>query len=354
MSFLVACRHPERMEADPLALSQWPDPDLPYAFESLPPGVSLEQAVAAAEWAYGRKGGWASICGLQPRYTENARQARVLIGSRRIDGPGGVLADCYLPQPGTRQVKMQFDVGDAWEAALPSAMMELVDAAAELMPVALAVNSRAVLYALVLEHEGGHSIGLGHAPQNSPNVMAPAYNRNQLRFGSWDIAEAQRRYGKPVAVPSPPVTPTNPVSPVSPSGDGFMGKLLPFLTLLTQLAPLIKIITDLANSGQLSKLLDVLRSLATALDALPAGTLKATQAVVDKDALKARLREAIGIAKLLAAWTPGNADDQFVAAIEQALLTDWVLELLVRMLGVKDEYLEAAIAQAQAAAVVKV
>lgn len=352
MSFLVTCRHPERMETAQLALSQWPDPDLPYAFESLPPGVSLEQAVAAAEWAYGRRGGWASVCGLRPRYTENARQARVLIGSRRIDGPGGVLADCYLPQPGTRQVKMQFDVGDGWAADLPQEMRDLVDAALELMPVALAVNSRAVLYALVLEHEGGHSIGLGHAPQNSPNVMAPAYNRNQLRFGDWDIAEAQRRYGKPAAVASPPA-PTNP-NPTTPTGDGFMGKLLPFLTLLSQLGPLIKIVTDLANSGQLSKLLDVLRSLASALDALPAGALKATQAVVDKDALKARLREAIGIAKLLAAWTPGSADDQFVATVEQALLTDWVLELLVRMLGVKDDYLEAAVAQAQAAAVVKV
>ena len=183
------------LENESLAMSQWPDGDLPWTITDLLPGMTLEEMKADLAWGYDV---WAKICGIRPRYTANASEARVLIGTRSIDGPSKVLAETELPN-GQRQVRMWLDTGESWKDTFDD-------------------GSNRIILQLVGCHEEGHSIGFGHAP-DKPEIMAPYYNAQQRAPGPWDIQQGTMRYGKPVIV-SPPVPPAP--TPVRPSGGVFV------------------------------------------------------------------------------------------------------------------------------------
>ena len=175
-------------EADFEGISQWPDGDLPWTITDLLPGMTLEEMKADLAWGYDV---WAKMCGIRPRYTSNASEARVLIGTRSIDGPSKVLAETELPN-GQRQVRMWLDTGEQWKSTFDD-------------------GSNRIILQLVGCHEEGHSIGFGHSP-DKPEIMAPYYNSAQRTPGPWDIQQGTMRYGRSVIV-SPPVTPTQPPAP---------------------------------------------------------------------------------------------------------------------------------------------
>lgn len=195
------------------SLSKWPDPELPWTIVDLVPGVDLEPMIRGTEWGFRQ---WAGVCRLHPYYTESAAKARLLIGTQRIDGPGGVLAQCELPFPGLKTVRMWLDTGDDWAMELPTELIDLAIVSSVKMglPVPQTMNAvRAIILALVVSHESGHAIGIGHAPKNSPNRMAPSYDPRQLVLGQWDVAESVLRYGQPVTPPLPPPPPPTPGVP---------------------------------------------------------------------------------------------------------------------------------------------
>lgn len=186
MNDLRFCACPDHLGMG-LPLSRWPDADFPWTITALVPGIGEAEYRTACEWGVSQ---WAKICGLRPRYVSASRSARLLIGSRSIDGPAGILGETELPAPGMAQVRMWIDTGETWTTSFTPSQRQLI------LPV-------------VLWHEAGHAIGLGHAPQGSTNIMAPIYNPAVTAAGPWDRAEAVRRYDEP-AIPPAPVPPPTP------------------------------------------------------------------------------------------------------------------------------------------------
>ncbi len=107
-------------------------------------------------------------------------QADLVIHPHSIDGRMGVLADCMLPGP--RVQVLRLDQSEMWTIHLG------VDVSGALID----------LYRVML-HELGHYWGMGHAPKNSKNLMAPTYSREIFSPRSWEIQGMQSLYGPPVA-----------------------------------------------------------------------------------------------------------------------------------------------------------
>jgi hypothetical protein len=114
--------------------------------------------------------------------------ADLLITTGPIDGPGGVLAWSHLPDGSDRQLLQRYDKGDnyVYSAAPPRGKIDLL---------------------AVMIHEIGHAIGLEHAAQNSPDIMAPTYKAGLRSLQPGDIARIQRLYGASSPPPPPPVDP---------------------------------------------------------------------------------------------------------------------------------------------------
>ena len=130
---------------------KWPDGDIPWTITSVIPGFTFESMKAAAAEAFARL---AAVCGIMPRYTETAREARILLGTANMDGPSGVLADSQLPCGGVRQCVQRYDVGERWtvDDGRASGRIDLTR---------------------VMAHEIMHALGVGHLPAGSPNLIAP-------------------------------------------------------------------------------------------------------------------------------------------------------------------------------------
>lgn len=178
---------------------KWPDADVPWTLVKLLPDKTEAQLKALLQPAFSK---WDRV---KVRYVERSVDARVLVGCRHIDGQNGILADCYLPCGGVTQVRLQFDTGDHWDEEK---------------------------FQQVAWHEFGHALGLGHAPQSSPNIMAPYLNMQQRSLGQWDRDEQAKRY--PAAQPpsSPPTT------------GGTMGGLIGIFDLLQKIGPIVKLIQE--------------------------------------------------------------------------------------------------------------
>lgn len=337
------CGCKESVQLAASAVSKWPDGDITYTFEALPQGVTLEEAKAAAEWALGPRTGWSSVCNIRPRYVESVRQARVVIGTRRIDGQGGVLADCWLPGPGIKQVDLQFDTGDNWDARVPAGILEVIEAEVSTMPAVLrnryydAANAEmepaarqaarnAILYAVVLLHEFGHALGMGHAGQGSSNHMAPIYNPNQKTFGPWDTQQSQSRYGKATA--SPPVVPPNPV-PSSPTG-GIMGNIAALFKIAAQLQPIITWLVN--NQAQFSTILEVFKKLAEAF-AKPQASSMAMSMGLSRDTVKFVVQMLSESFTRMASETPQQWDDVAARLFSEAVSNEWLLDLFLKMVS---------------------
>ena len=340
------CGCKENVQLAASGVSKWPDGDITYTFEALPQGVTLAEALAAAEWAFGPRTGWSSVCNIRPRYVESVREARVVIGTRRIDGQGGVLADCWLPGPGIKQVDLQFDTGDNWDTRVPAGMMAAIEDEVRTMPAILrnryydAANAEsdpkvrqaarnAILYAVVLLHELGHALGMGHAGQGSANHMAPHYSPTQKEFGKWDVKESQLRYGKATA--TPPVVPPTPVPPTPPSPTGgIMGNIAALFKIMVQLQPIITWLVN--NQAQFSTILEVFKKIAEAF-AKPQAQSMAMSMGLSRDTVKFVVQMLSESFTKMAGETPQQWDDVAARLFAEAVNNEWLLDLFLKMVS---------------------
>lgn len=133
----------------------------------------------------------ADCCDREFEYISNPRLANILYTVQRLDGKSGVLADMQIPvgnMTPDSQLVGRFDDSEEWTDEGGGIL---------LYPVGL--------------HETEHAMGLGHKPANvrEPALISPAYNPLIRTLQAADIAELQRRYGKPkVVTPPPPDQPT--------------------------------------------------------------------------------------------------------------------------------------------------
>jgi len=143
------------------------------------PGLTLEETWQSFDWAMGQ---WAAVGGIKPSRVASSGQARIVATVKRLDGANGVLAQSELPCGGISQAKQEYDSSEAW--------------------------NRTIQAKLVILHELGHALGIGHI--STGNVMAPIYNGNLTKPQSGDISELKSRYGPPIVVtppiPQPPPT----------------------------------------------------------------------------------------------------------------------------------------------------
>lgn len=195
------------------SVAKWQSGACSYCFVAYLAQIGREAQVKLTALAMSQ---WMSICGIRISKTVDPDTCNIRIGAsrrgqdRQFDGRSGVLAYAGLPMPGTRQVPLMFDLDETWNTANPG-FHALTDGVAQALggtPTIFDIVA-GIQYLAVARHEIGHAIGLAHAPSNvGPNIMAPIYDPAVTKFGEWEIAEAQRRYGKP----APTATPTQPPS----------------------------------------------------------------------------------------------------------------------------------------------
>lgn len=161
-------------------LFQWPrNHVITWHVTAAPSGLTVSQCKdiysEAFEW-------WMAVCGVQYKYVPQARQANLLIGTRRIDGPAGVLAEAELPPPGTTassQFRAWADNSDRWTD---------VDSGWE--------GTGRFPLRVVMAHEFGHSSGLGHNTDGRTNALMDPQVSHITRPQEWDAEEMVARYGE--------------------------------------------------------------------------------------------------------------------------------------------------------------
>lgn len=159
------------------------DPAARWWVEGGAGGLTRDQVRLCVRWAFEA---WAGVANVAGEEAASAGQAHLLVRPARIDGPQGVLADCVLPGP--PQQLMRLDQGERWVmqlgAEVPGSVIDLFR---------------------VMAHELGHFWGLGHAPQGSPNLMAPTYSRSLWApSGPWETERMVAVYGQPKPAPPAP------------------------------------------------------------------------------------------------------------------------------------------------------
>lgn len=172
MDGLRVCGLPEAMETGELrrpdALCRW------YVTAGLP-NLSRDALRSAVRQALAV---WPLVAGVASEEASSEDAATLVIRVAAIDGAQGVLADCQLPGPPVQL--MRLDGGEQWTVQIGR------DVPADLIDIVR-----------VLSHEAGHYWGMGHAPQGSPNLMAPVYSRSIWTPQSWERDQMVSLYGPP-------------------------------------------------------------------------------------------------------------------------------------------------------------
>ena len=193
------CAVCEHLEVQPeFALARWTKKNLTYYIEKAPKSIGMANFRAVVKDYFKN---WEDVCGLTFREIDQSN-SDILISTgsgpgHNFDGSGGTLAWAYLPNGQDQQLLMRFDDAESFSMS----------------------RTGGIYLEAVATHEFGHLIGISHAPQ-AGFLMSPYYDRDVFKPRSWDITQAQSRYGKPVEV-TPPVIPpvTPPVPPVTPPAD---------------------------------------------------------------------------------------------------------------------------------------
>ena len=170
------CAHPDTLRLGEREC-KWAQMPVSWTAVGTIPGVSADDFKAAAALAWST---WARHSGVKLVYTENTRTANVIIDPGVIDRSGQVLAWSELPCSGQKQLKQLYDTMEAWSLELTAPRGKIS------LP-------------LVIIHEAGHALGLGHGPVG--NIMAPTLNSSLSDLQAWDVAEIQARYGRPTTTP---------------------------------------------------------------------------------------------------------------------------------------------------------
>lgn len=151
------------------------------------PGIPMDAYRATLAAAFGV---WPKVCGLTIEETAQQSLANIIVLTRPIDGNGGTLAEAELPPGDDRTLRMWLDLNERWHAS-----------------VNLSGPTSAALIDLlaVAAHEAGHLIGLSHEQTRSVKALLDPFYDPAVRGPlEWDIEQAQRRYGPPVAQPPEP------------------------------------------------------------------------------------------------------------------------------------------------------
>jgi len=132
---------------------------------------------------------WMEVADLKLKRTLQQAGASLVITSRNLGGPSGVLAQCHVGPYRGQQLQLDMDSSEGWNTEVG---MEEVGT-----------------------HELGHFCGLMH----SKGLMAPFYRQGLSKPQQVDdIPRIQAIWGKPVAGPTPPPQPTPPDPTPVPSG----------------------------------------------------------------------------------------------------------------------------------------
>ena len=125
--------------------------------------------------------GWESVCGIRFLEDDRSGYGGIEFGLYPQAQPGGVLADCQLPNATTRPsdwLDLRMDHSEAWTVSRnpPANRIDVVR---------------------VICHEAGHGIGISHITNG--NLMAPMYSARIGAPQAGDIEQARARYGMPRA-----------------------------------------------------------------------------------------------------------------------------------------------------------
>lgn len=175
------CNHPDVMPVTQ-SVAKWPDGNITFDVVAPLSQFGLAKMVDLVTQAFAR---WSAVAGIKATYTPGNAQARILIGTRAIDGPFGILAESELPGPGIAQTHQWYDTAEAWEAfnGPPAAGDQSIDVVR------------------VMTHELGHALGMSHI--GAGNLLAPIYDNNVWTPQAGDVKEMQSRYGPAIADPPP-------------------------------------------------------------------------------------------------------------------------------------------------------
>lgn len=163
----------------------WNKKELTVSVAGTLPTLSREEFAGAVRQALDS---WSAVCPL--KFTLSSDNPDIIITTGTIDGPSKVLAWSELPDGSDRMLRQRYDTSERFVIAKNPAM-NTIDIVA------------------VLTHELGHALGLDHAPQGSPDLMAPIYQPGRREPQDGDIKRIQKFYGKPI-----PDSPTNPNDPI--------------------------------------------------------------------------------------------------------------------------------------------
>lgn len=131
---------------------------------------------------------WSAVCGIKFQRVTDPGEAHIVMNKGRgqsagFDGPSGILAWCEIPQGNAfqGQLQLRWDLEELWVDDATANGIQLMN---------------------VTCHELGH--GIGHYHNNvQAQLLNPIYNARIGVPQSYDIQEAQSRYGKPVIVAAP-------------------------------------------------------------------------------------------------------------------------------------------------------
>lgn len=153
------------------------------------PGWPTSSLIECYESAFAA---WSAVSAVRFDFTPNDKTANIAVGSRRIDGQAGVLAEAELPcgsVSASSQLGVWFDTGDHWVISNnpPSGKMDLLRVAI---------------------HEFGHSLGIGHNIDGQINsIMDPTVSHIRT-LQNWCISQVVMRYGN-IVTPDEPDVPGN-------------------------------------------------------------------------------------------------------------------------------------------------
>lgn len=189
---------PEQLNRARARVMRWSQKrELKWAIADRIAGITVEQQIDDTAWSL-QQWSEASNGFFAFQRIDNAAQADIVLTTRRIDRPGGVLAEMQLPPGDDRQLVGWMDTSERW--------------------------GQPGFYRATIFHEIGHAMGLDHIT-NALAVMNPTLNMALKGLQAADVQSLLGIYPEAVnykaTQPGPvpgPGTPTGPAASITING----------------------------------------------------------------------------------------------------------------------------------------